>query len=248
MIVRAGLSRGRGPSSVSRAASHALIALVGAFLVASPAAAQVTGSIGVDSDYRLRGYSLSDGHPVASAQITYDDPSGAYASVSGLTQIGGERRFLGAIANAGYAKRLNRRVTLDVGVLRSQIRSAYSTGSGFEYTEVYAGAYVGPVTGRLYYSPDYRRANSSTLYGELEAGFEPAAKWRVSGHVGLLTYLSSTIFYRSGETHRDWRVSVGRQLGRAELHAALSGGGPKTYYGYALHRKAVFTVGGSVGF
>jgi hypothetical protein len=154
---------------------------------------------------------------------------------------------LGGVANVGYARRLNRRVTLDVGILRSQVRSSHPPSRGFEYTEFYAGALVGPVTGRIYYSPDYR-GYKSTLYGELEAGFEPVARWRLSGHVGLLTYLNTTPFYRAGDTHYDWQLSVGRQLGPAEIHAALSGGGPRTYYGYGLHKKAVFAVGASFGF
>lgn len=206
------------------------------------------GSVGLDSDYRLRGYSLTDDHPAASMQITYDHPSGVYFGLSGLTQLGGRNRFLGVIANAGYAKRLKPNATVDVGVLRSQIRGAAPYSNGFEYTEFYAGGSVGPITGRLYYSPGYRRDDQSTLYSELEAGFEPVAHWRISGHVGLLTYLNTARFYRAGETHRDWLVSVGRQLGRVELHGALSGGGPRTYYGFALHKKAVFTAGASVGF
>ena len=215
---------------------------------AEPAGAQLAGSVGLDSDYRLRGYSLTNHHPALSGQLSYDDPSGGYASLSGLTEIGHDTRFLGVIANAGYAKRISRHVTLDAGVLRSQIRAAVPGAAGFKYTEVYAGAYVGPVTGRIYYSPDYRTRSQSTLYGELEAGFEPVPKWRLSGHVGLLTYLNSSILYRAGDSDRDWRVSVSRQLGRLELHAALSKGGPDIYYGYRLHRKAALVVGGSVNF
>ena len=246
MIVRAAPRTKPGWSSASLLLRVAAV-LGCEFLSTGPAAAQLVGSIGLDSDYRSRGYSLTNGHPAFSAQFTYDHSSGAYVSLSALTQIGGQNRFLGGIANVGYAKRLNRRVTLDVGVLRSQIRSAYDRSNGYEYTEFYTGASVKGVTGRIYYSPDYR-GYGSTVYGELEAGFEPVARWRLNGHVGLLTYLSTTRIYRAGETHHDWQISVGRQVGRAEVHAALSGGGPRTYYGYGLHKKAVFSVGASYGF
>ena len=47
-------------------------------ILAPPAAAQVSGSIDIESDYRLRGYSLSAGRPTATAQIGYDDASGLY--------------------------------------------------------------------------------------------------------------------------------------------------------------------------
>jgi uncharacterized protein (TIGR02001 family) len=240
---KSGLIRG-----ISRPLRHACFALIPIVFSAQAVDAQVTGSVGLDSDYRLRGYSLSDGHPVASAQLTYDHPSGLYFSLSGLTELSNDSRFLGVIGNAGYAKRLNGHVTVDAGVLRSQIRSAYGSGLGFEYTEVYAGAYVGPVVGRVYYSPDYRTSGQSTLYGELEAGFEPRPNWRVSGHVGMLTYLNSTRYWDAGETRRDWRLSLARQLGRFEAHTSLSGSNPGSYYGGRRHNKAALTVGGSVSF
>jgi uncharacterized protein (TIGR02001 family) len=217
-------------------------------LHAGPAAAQLGGSIGIDSDYRLRGYSLTADHPAVSAQLTYDHPSGFYADLSALTELSSDVRFLGVIANAGYARRLSSRVTVDAGVLRSQIRSASGRYPGFRYSEVYAGAFVGPISARIHYSPDYRSYGQSTLYGELEGGFEPAPNWRVSGHVGMLMYLNSASFYEAGSTHQDWRVSASRQFGNFEVHTALSGGGPSRYYGLKVHKKTALTAGASVSF
>lgn len=219
-----------------------------ALFAASPAAAQLAGSVALDSDYRLRGYSLTNDHAAASANITFDHSSGLYFSLAGIAELGGDRRFLGAIANAGFARRVATRVTLDAGVLRYQIGSAESDKPGFKYTEFYGGGSVGPVTGRLYYSPHYRAGGLPTLYGELDAGFEPADNWRLSGHVGVLTYLDGNYLYRAGRTHRDWRVSLARQFGRVEVHSALSGGGPSTYQGYQLHKKAALTAGASLSF
>lgn len=238
----------RGSATGKRVLRCAVFALLLNFGGAAPALAQVAANVGLDSDYRLRGYSLSNDHPAASAQVSYDDPSGLYFSLLGLTELGRDTRFLGVVGNAGYAKRLNRHLTIDAGVLRSQIRAASREKFGFDYTEIYAGASAGPVTGRIYYSPDYRTSNQSTIYGELEAGFEPLPNWRLAGHVGLLTYLNSAGFYRGGDTHKDWRVSLVRELGKLEVHAAVSGGVPYEYSGYRVHKKVAFTVGGSVGF
>ena len=226
----------------------AIVALLLAFVGATPALAQVAGSVGLDSDYRLRGYSLTDDHPAASAQVSYDDPSGVYFSVLGLAELGRDTRFLGVVGNAGYAKRLNSHVTIDAGVLRSQIRAAPGQSLGFDYTEAYAGASAGPLTGRIFYSPDYRTGSQSTLYGELEAGFAPLPDWRLAGHVGLLTYLNSPTFYRAGDTHKDWWVSLVRQLGKLEVHAAVSAGVPYAYSAYRVHKKVAFTVGSSFSF
>jgi len=244
----AGSGRRRRPASGSHLLCRALLAIALGFIAAQPAAAQLAGSVAIDSDYRLRGYSLSDDRPAASAQLTYDDPSGLYFSLSAMEELGHGGRFLGVIGNAGYAKRLNEHVTLDAGVLRSQIRSAVNYAPGFKYTEVYAGAYVGPVAGRIYYSPDYRTGGRSTLYGELEAGFEPARNWRLSAHVGLLAYLTTRGFYHQGNTHRDWRIGVSRQFGNFEIHSALSGGIPYEYFGRRVHKKVAATVGASVSF
>lgn len=227
-----------------------LAPLAPAFLlfVPAPASAQFAGSLGLDSDYRLRGYSLTDNDPALSAQVTYDHSSGLYFSFSALAELGQPTRLLGVIGNAGYAKRLSQHVTVEGGVIRSQIRSASQYDAGYKYTEVYAGAFVGPVSGRIYYSPDYRFGGQSTLYGELETGFEPSPDWRLSGHVGMLTYLNSSYFYQSGETQRDWRLGLAREFGRLEIHAALSGGAPSEYHGLRVHRKVAFTVGSSLSF
>jgi uncharacterized protein (TIGR02001 family) len=207
------------------------------------------GSIAIDSDYRLRGYSLSGDHPAASAQLNYDNPSGLYFNLSALEELGGDDpRFLGLIGNVGYAKRLSPHLTLDAGVLRSQIRSARRYDPPFEYTEVYAGAFIGPVSGRISYSPDYRYDGQSTLYGELDAGFEPSPSWRLSGHVGMLVYLNSASIYDAGATHRDWRLTVSRQLGKIEVHSALSGGSPSRYEGYRVHKGTALTAGASISF
>lgn len=247
MIARAVLRNLQEETAGKRLFRYGLYGALITFPLTGPASAQLAASVGLDSDYRFRGYSLSNDRPAASAQFSYDDPSGIYASVTGLAKLGNDPRFLGVIGDVGYAKRLNQHLTVDAGILRSQIRSANPGGLGFEYTEFYAGAYVGPVVGRIYYSPDYRTSGQSTLYGELEAGFEPIAKWRLSGHVGMLTYLNTTEYWNGGQTHKDWRISLGRQLGKFELHSSLSGGGA-AFYGKRRHHRPIVAVGGSFTF
>lgn len=238
-----------GRASASRHLRQACLATGLAFSFFSPAYAQLAGSVGIDSDYRSRGYSLTGENAAVWAQFSYDHHSGAYGSLAAIAMIDEEPKLLGGIANIGYARRLGPRVTIDLGLLRSQIGSAYRYGRGYDYTEVYAGAAVGRVTGRVHYSPDYRSDGVSTLYAEIEAGVEPAADWVVSGHAGLLVYLSADDYWRSGSTHRDWRFSLARQMGRFELHAAVSGGGPRAqYYYYGERKQTALTLGGSIAF
>lgn len=251
MTVIAGLRKAAAIPARSRRVGRAGLALAIAFLSASPASAQLGASFGIESNYRHRGYSLSSGDPAASAQLTYDHPSGAYFALAGLARLDDDDpRFMGVLGNLGYARRLSRTVTIDVGILRSQIRRSRAYADPHHYTEIYAGAAVGRFVGRLYYSPDYRRGDVSTLYGELEAGFEPAENWRLSGHVGSLLYLTAARYGGKGSMHHDWRITAARQFGRFEIHSAVSGGGAgDTHYGYRVpNKKAALTAGASVSF
>ena len=250
MTAIADLRRAVGRGATSRAFGGATLALALNGIIPSQALAQVGGSLAVESDYLLRGSSLTDGDPAAIAQLTYDHSSGMYLNFAGVVRFGPhDPRFMGVIGNVGYARQLNASLTLDAGVIRSQIRSANDYGRPYHYTEFYGGASIGRVTGRVYYSPDYRSHGVSTLYGELEAGFEPVRDWRVNAHIGVKAYLDAASYETKGSKRPDWRVGISKRFGRVEAHAALSGGGPgKTYYGYYLRHNPAITGGASISF
>ena len=52
-------------------------------LLGSACAAELGATVSVFNDLQFRGYSLSDGRPVATLDFAYDDPSGFYAGASG---------------------------------------------------------------------------------------------------------------------------------------------------------------------
>lgn len=237
-------------ASAAGASLRVAIAAAGAALClfATPARAQLSGSVDVESDYRYRGYSLSAGQPAATLQVGYDDESGAYANVSATLAIDDDPRFVGVQGNIGYAHRVGRKLTLDGGVLRTQYRATYAGGRAREYTEIYGGLSLDPVSVRLSWSPDYRPGRDA-LYGEVEASFVPARLWRIDLHLGALEE-----FGRSGpgygeKVRYDWRAGVARRLGAFDLHAALSGGGPeRDYYAGRLHDRTALTLGASWSF
>ena len=250
MIVRARSTAGSRDGASARNLYALALTSVLSF-VATPAFGQVSGSVDIESDYRLRGYSLSAGQPVATAQIGYDDDSGVYLNLSATGEIGhDDPLFLGVQGNIGYVRRLNQKLSIDGGVTRSQYRSPDRNSRSHNYTEVYLGLASDPFSARIYYSPDYFRPDVSTLYGEVEATFRPAKHWRLNGHLGSLIYLSTPARYIPGrEARYDWRVGVSRELGSFDLHAALSGGGPgKEYYSGELHSKIALTAGASWSF
>ncbi|GAA0325502.1 hypothetical protein GCM10009087_39780 [Sphingomonas oligophenolica] len=229
--------------------SRALLAAAIGLFPATQAQAQLAAAIGFESDYRLRGHSLSAGYPVVTADISYDDRSGLYLGASAIGVVSGERPgFLGAQADIGYAKRLGPDLTIDVGLLRSNYTSRFSGSRAAHYTEAYVGLTRRWLSSRLYVSPDYFGNGVSIVYGEIEAVAEPLPKLQLNAHLGGLTYLSAPPLYgRRGQY--DWRLGVSRQSRLIEVHAALSGGGPgRDYYSGTPRSRTAFVVGVSHSF
>lgn len=196
--------------------------------------------------------SYSAGRPVASARVGVDDSSGLYADGSAMivfTRHDGTR-FLGYLVDAGLTKRLGIGWTVDVGVAHNEIRAAYEGAYPYAYTEGYIGASHGPLSAYVFVSPNYYRSGFWTVYGQLEASVSPAQNWHIMGHVGSLHYLSTPAV--SGPlryTYYDWRVGVAREIGALEVHAAVSGGGPRRQYYYGdRHSRTALTGGASISF
>ena len=107
---------------------------------AAPAAAEVGASASLFTDARVRGYSLSAGHPVATIDLSYDDPGGLYGALSATAVLGSDEaiRPMGLQLNGGYAKRMRSGIVVDLGVTHSNY-SRYSSRASASYTEIYAG-------------------------------------------------------------------------------------------------------------
>ena len=177
----------------------------------------------MQTDYRVRGHSVSDEDPAASIALSYDDASGAYVGGSLIgTWSEGEPELLGFTANAGYAVRLDSRLSLDAGVAKTQYFYGYGTSRNYDYTEVYLGLTLPVVSARVSYSPDYHRNGTHALYGELNSGIEPAANWFISGHAGVLTHLETPPGNVPRQTW-DWRIGATRQFGPYGVHLDVSG-------------------------
>ncbi len=118
-----------------------------------PSPVTVTGSVGVVTDYRFRGVSLSGGDPAIQGGFTLTHESGFYAGTWGSSIDDGGSDIYGDVELdlfAGWSGALSEAVGLDVGVLYY----AYPTNaSGFdaEYFEPYAtlSSTLGPVQAKL---------------------------------------------------------------------------------------------------
>jgi uncharacterized protein (TIGR02001 family) len=224
-------------------------ALILAAAAAPPAHAQVSANIGFETDYRFRGRTISDGKPVVTADIDYDDRSGFYLGGSMTASVtGSDPGVLNVQGDAGYARRVSPSLTIDLGIVRSQY-TAKVHGTPFHYTEFYAGLSSHGVSARLYYSPDYLAPGVGTLYGELEFAVSPLKHWQLSAHAGKLAFVANRPVFASPSGSYDWRVGVARQFGRFTLTASLTGGGPgQEYYDGDYHDRTAVVGGISFAF
>jgi uncharacterized protein (TIGR02001 family) len=123
--------------------------LVFALSWATPAgAAELSGDVGLVSDYRYRGVSLSDGRPAVQASVTLEH-SGFYATAWSST-LGGRLADSEIDLTAGYERELAPWMSLEV----STTHYAYPSSPGDGYSEAAAAMTVtrGPASAALTFS------------------------------------------------------------------------------------------------
>ena len=216
-----GLPERRPPVRAISPRALAVLALAAAAILrASPATAQVSGAVSLFSDYRFRGYSLSDGRPVALLDLSYDAPNGLYGAVSGSVVASRHEGLkpLGLILNGGYATRVSSRLAADFGVTHSSYSKYSDRAASLSYTEVYAGISGKLLSARLNVSPDYVKGGSA--YGEVNGNWQLARNLSLTAHVGVIVpFRRIHPGYRYSED-LDWRLGLAQQLGPVSLQAA----------------------------
>jgi uncharacterized protein (TIGR02001 family) len=211
----------------------------------------MAAKISLESDYQVRGYSVSQGRPVGVVDLSYDFPSGLYLNGSAFGALPNDEHpgLLGTIGDIGYARRLNAALSVDGGLTRTEYFGIGTGGYRTGYTEVYAGIASRRLSAHLYYSPDYFRSGAKTLYGEIDGNIGLVADIRLNAHVGVLGWLDRPAPQPPGNTSYDWRIGASRQFGAVDLHAAVTGGGPSPqYYDGRSHSKTEFIDGAGYTF
>jgi uncharacterized protein (TIGR02001 family) len=203
----------------------ALFAFLACALPTSNAQAQVAAAVSVFSDDLYRGYSLSDNRPVAILDLSYDAPSGLYASLSGSVVASRHHgpQPLGAQAGLGYAKRLKSGLTVDLGAIHSEFSEYSSTEPRRSYSEAYLGLAGKYLSSRLFISPDYLKAGQWSLYGEVNGKVPVGTRTRFTAHAGMLVPLRGGSYYGNYRREIDWRFGAARDVGPVTLHVDLAG-------------------------
>lgn len=211
--------------------------------LAQPARAQLSATLGVQSDYRYRGISLSSGLPAATLDLAYDHPSGFYAGASAIGAIGkdGRAKSLGFIEYLGYATPRRGGVSWDVGVNNQDLAYYADKRYPLRYSEVYAGVVGDFLSAHLHYSPNYTRPGYGALYAEVDGSAKPAEHWRLFAHLGTTIPVGET---ENRRQRWDARAGVARQLGPIELQASVTATTPDPP-GLTPHHRTALVVGAS---
>jgi uncharacterized protein (TIGR02001 family) len=209
----------------------------------------MASQVSLQSNYEIRGISITGGRPVGGLDLSYDFTSGVFLNGSAFGALSDHDHpgLAGVIGDAGYARRLGLSLSADAGVTRTEYVGIGKGGTSTGYTEIYAGLTWRHLTARLYYSPDYFQSGTRTLYGELDGNIGLVAGIRLNAHLGALGYLNdgagaplnyvryNYIRYdgmRYGGVRYDWLIGASRQFGAIDAHMSLSGGGPNAHYAY----------------
>ena len=241
MIARAIPPASSGPGFTRLALGAAILAAVPV-----PAAAEVGTVVSAYSDLRYRGISLSDGRPVGILDLSYDASNGLYGALSGsvaATRHEGVKP-LGIAVNGGYAKRIGRRLSGDIGIVHSRYSHYSGVASGRTYTEIYAGLSSKFVGTRLSLSPNYVGNAGWTLHGEINGHVDLTPSLYLDGELGALVPLGRYGTHASSRGVWDARVGLAQRVGRVSLHAAFSARGKGAdVYGPPRHRRVALIVG-----
>ena len=191
------------------------------------AQAQVTGNLGLTSDYRFRGISQSQNAPAVQGGIDYvNEPTGLYvgnwnSSVSSQLYTNGSG--VESDLYAGWKKDIYEGITIDVGSYNyfyPRATTNAATGSNYDTYEAFAGVGYGPVAvkysqtlGNGYFGTANARGTNYTAM-DLNQSFEPLSA-TLKDLSFLAHYGHTNVAHTSNLNYNDINVGLGYMLPQA---------------------------------
>ena len=190
----------------------------------SVAQAQVTGNLGLTSDYRFRGVSQTQNAPAVQGGIDYNHKSGFYvgnwnSSVSSQMYTNGSG--VESDLYAGFKKDIYKGLTLDVGSYNYFYpRATNNTSTNFDTNELFAGLGYGPVSVKYSQSlSNYFGTANSKNSQYFQADFAQPLVY-ISKNLSLLAHVGRTeVNNNSNLNYTDYNVGLGYNLKGWDLAA-----------------------------
>jgi len=201
-----------------------VLPLAALLLAASPADAQLAGSVSLQSNVLFRGETVSSDDPGVVVGVNYDGPAGVYFGGSVTMAAGAsEPHIATADQYAGYALRSGR-TTVDLGVIHRSYDRVVDEDYSRGFFEGYVGLTHRNVRARLYVSPDYLREGLASYYAEVNATLLRQGRVTVEGHAGLsLIPVEQDDGHHRLVTFDDWRLQASYPAGRISLSGGIAG-------------------------
>lgn len=184
-----------------------------ALITATAAQAQITGNLGLTSDYRFRGVSQTQNAPAVQGGIDYNHVSGLYignwnSSVSSQLYTNGAG--VESDVYAGFRKQVFGNFTLDVGSYNYFYPRAGTNGS-FDTNELFAGIGYKELVSVKYshaLSDYFGTANSkNSFYVQADAAIPLVRNLQLVAHIGHTNVANS-----SSLDYTDYNVGLGYDL------------------------------------
>jgi uncharacterized protein (TIGR02001 family) len=197
-------------------------------LLSCAARAQLSASVSVDSDYRVRGVSLSGSKPTVRLTANIDTASGWYGGASATqAEVSQGDRYAQIVGYAGYAMPIAAGRALEFGASYSHFMS----NRQYDFAEAYAGLLSERWSLRLNYSPEYFGRPVQTAYLDASGHLPLTDIARLFGHIGLLAPVGGgdSAITQANRSRADLRVGMGWALRELDLRiawTAVSRGGP----------------------
>jgi uncharacterized protein (TIGR02001 family) len=184
--------------------------------------AQVSGNLGLTSDYRFRGISQSQNAPAVQGGVDYNHSSGLYignwnSSVSSQVYTNGSG--VESDLYAGYKKDIYKGIIIDVGSYNYFYPRATSTGTGsnFDTYEAFAGLGYGPISakysqtlGNGYFGTSRAKGTNYTQV-DIAQSFEPLSA-KLKNLSFLAHYGRTNVANSSNLDYNDVNVGLGYAL------------------------------------
>ena len=214
-----------------------------ATLMATPIAAhaQVSASVSVASDYRVRGLSLSGERPVAILNLDYDHASGVYAGGSAIAEQPGDAgaRLLGHVEYLGFATHSDTGLSWDVGVKNQSAKLYGARKQDLQYADIYVGAARDDLSLHVHYYPRHLSGSGSLVYLDFNGAIREGDNWRLTGHFGVWTPINGPGGRTGGRERYDLRLGVAREFKHAELTLGWIAAFPRLPTQYAQDSNAL---------
>lgn len=213
--------------------------------------AQVSGSLSAETDNWFRGRSISQGQPVISGSISYDDSSGIYGGTTVAFTLGeqnqGPLSFVGLL---GYAKNIDTNLSIDTGATVTAYTERYSGMANDTFVEFHTGLSYKNLTGRVRYSPDFQELNAQTIYIELDTFHRLGSGFNATAHAGLLQQVGGSGSLGERRSRYDLSFGISKDIGLWSVNGSINYGGDRggTYFNGPWRVRDAIIIGVSRSF